>query len=105
MKICLDIGGVLLIKQGDPAVGVVGFLEKVTGNHDCYWLTTHCKNDSTNYVVRHFESKLPKEAVGYVHKVKANGWDYLKTEGVDFSTNFLWFDDNLMFGEKESLMV
>jgi|GEM_PF-3519797 len=35
MKIYLDIDGVLLTKHGEPAMGLLEFLKKVT-EHDCY---------------------------------------------------------------------
>jgi hypothetical protein len=102
MKIYLDIDGVLLTKHGEPAIGVLEFLKRVT-KQDCHWLTTHCKDDSTDHVVQHLKKKLPEKTWKYIEKIKGNGWDYLKTEDIDFSSGFLWFDDNLMYAEKEVL--
>lgn len=102
MKIYLDIDGVLLTKNGDPATGLLEFLKKVT-EHDCYWLTTHCKDESLDHVEMHLKPKVSEEEWSYLEKIKPNSWGYLKTEGIDFSSDFLWFDDNLMHAEKQAL--
>jgi hypothetical protein len=102
MKIYLDIDGVLLTKTGEPATGLLDFLKRVT-EHDCYWLTTHCKDDSLDHVKMHLKPKVSNEEWLYIEKIKANGWDYLKTEGIDFSSDFLWFDDNLLHAERQVL--
>ena len=39
----------------------------------------------------------------HVSKVKPNKWDYLKTEGIDFLDDFLWFDDNFFPEERDVL--
>jgi len=102
MKIYLDIDGVLLTKTGEPATGLLDFLKRVT-KHDCYWLTTHCKDDSADYALAHLSQKLPKETFEYIHKIKPNKWGTLKTEGIDFTSDFLWFDDTLFQSEKAVL--
>ena len=46
-KLYLDINGVLLTsKNTQAAPGVNEFVEFITQQFDCYWLTTHCKGDS-----------------------------------------------------------
>ena len=102
MKIYLDIDGVLLTKHGEPATGLLEFLKKVT-EHDCYWLTTHCKDDSVKSVQQHLSQKLPEEIFEYIKKIKPNAWGTLKTEGIDFTSEFLWFDDTLFQSEEAIL--
>lgn len=104
MNIYLDIDGVLLTKDGKPAIGVTEFLKEATEKHQCYWLTTHCRDNTLGHVQEYLKPKLPPEAFEYAQKVKANVWDFMKTEGIDFSQDFLWFDDNLMEGEKSTLL-
>ncbi|HVV15373.1 MAG TPA: hypothetical protein VHD55_03180 [Candidatus Paceibacterota bacterium] len=101
-NIYLDVDGVLLTKQGEPAEGVVDFLRHMVENHTVYWLTTHCKGDS-GAVVAHLERKLPAEAHGLIRQIRPTTWDVLKTDGIDFSQDFLWFDDYLMEAEKAVL--
>ena len=48
MNLYLDIDGVLLDYNTDTyAKGAIELIEYVTSEFDCYWLTTHCKGDST----------------------------------------------------------
>lgn len=102
MNIYLDIDGVLITKTIRPAEGVTEFLKHMTENHDCYWLTTHCK-DGQCHAKRYVEGVLPKEAMQYVRKIKPTDWQTYKTEAIDFSKDFRWFDDTLMSKEKEVL--
>ena len=102
MKIYLDIDGVLLTKTGESTTGLLDFLKRAT-QHECLWLTTHCKDESLDHVEMHLKPKVSEEVWSYLKKVKANGWSYLKTEGIDFSSDFLWFDDNLLHAEEQVL--
>jgi hypothetical protein len=36
-------------------------------------------------------------------KIKPSNWDYLKTDGIDLTQPFLWFDDDLLPHEREVL--
>lgn len=103
MNIYLDIDGVLLKKHGGPADNVLEFLKYITENFDCYWLTTHCRNGEDN-CIEYLSDKLPKESLQYLEKIKPAYWDMLKTEGIDFSKDFRWFDDYLMKAEEKVLL-
>lgn len=99
MNIYLDIDGVLLTKEGEPANGLTEFLSYVTDNHDCYWLTTNCQGD-VQTVVNHFsQKKIIGEVLNLLLKVKPTTWSY-KTDAIDFTKDFLWLDDNLFLKEK-----
>jgi hypothetical protein len=93
IKLYLDIDGVLLTaKQTRPADYSVEFIEFITGNFDCYWLTTHCKGDSNSaisYLSKYFDDKVIEK----LKKVKPTNWTTLKTEAIDFSSDFFWLDD------------
>lgn len=43
MNIYLDIDGVLITKNGQPAEYVEEFLEHIINKHNVFWLTTHCR--------------------------------------------------------------
>jgi hypothetical protein len=103
MNIYLDIDGVLLTKEGKPAEGVTNFLEFMTRNHQVYWLTTHCRHGDATDLLTHLQRKLPAEAYSLIQAIKPTTWDVLKTDGIDFSQDFLWFDDYLMESEKAVL--
>ena len=93
MKIYLDIDGVLLdYDNGGVADGAVELIEYVTKEFDCYWLTTHCKGDPMT-AVRYFQEYFPNDTMEILKKVKATDWTDMKTEGIDFDSNFIWLDD------------
>lgn len=101
-KLYLDIDGVLLKKNGTPAEGLVPFLGYVTKNFDCYWLTTHCDGDATTTFL-HLVGRIPAEAVPFLEGIKPTKWKLWKTEGIDFSQDFIWLDDCVFEGEKKAL--
>lgn len=102
MNIYLDIDGVLITKDGRAVLHVAEFLEYVTKNYDVYWLTTHCRGGESN-VVEYLKGKLPKECLEYIQKIKPTDWRTLKTEAIDFTTDFLWYDDYVLEAEKKVL--
>ncbi len=106
MTIYLDIDGVLihdaLDKYQQPAAGLIEFLKYITDNHEAYWLTTHCKGD-TIHLLEYLEDRLPNEAMEYVRLIKPTNWDTWKTEGIDFSKDFRWLDDDVYSLELEEL--
>ncbi len=102
MNLYIDIDGVLLTKQGQPSLHLKEFLIEVTTKHNPFWLTTHCKGDVL-HVVSHLKRILPQELWEYIEKIKPTNWDVLKTDGIDFTQDFRWFDDAPMESEKKLL--
>ena len=45
-----------------------------------------------------------EDTMKYIRQIKPNYWDVYKTEGIDFSSPFLWFDDDLYEGERIELL-
>lgn len=101
MNIYLDIDGVLL-KDGKPILDIENFIIPLVENNDCYWLTTHCKGD-TKHTLEYLSDKLPAELMSYVKKIKPTNWQTLKTEAIDFTKDFRWYDDYIMEAEKDVL--
>jgi hypothetical protein len=99
-NIYLDIDGVLLANDKNPAKHADDFIKYVIGNYPVYWLTTHCKADD-NYAAELLERYFSEETMKYIRKIKPTTWNTWKTEAIDFSKPFLWFDDDLF--EKERL--
>jgi hypothetical protein len=93
VKLYLDIDGVLLtVKQLQRAEDALPLIDFVTTHFDCYWLTTHCKGDSATaikYLSKYFEA----EAIGQLKKIKPTDWSTLKTEAIDFTSDFFWLED------------
>lgn len=103
VNIYLDIDGVLLANDLNPAKHVHRFLEVVKEKADeVYWLTTHCKGDATTAYKR-LELVLESRTMELLKDVKATNWDAAKTDGIDFSKSFLWFDDDLFYDERNVL--
>lgn len=99
----LDIDGVLLANDLNPANYVHEFLEIVNKRAlEVYWLTTHCKGDATTAYKR-LELVLQPKTMELLKEVKATNWDSAKTQAIDFTKPFLWFDDDLFYEEKRTL--
>lgn len=103
MKLYLDIDGVLLTaKNPQAADGAAEFVEFITDHFDCYWLTTHCQGNTytaLNYLSEYFDKAIMER----LQTIKPTRWQTLKTEAIDFDSQFVWLDDYAMQAEKDSL--
>ena len=102
-NIYLDIDGVLLANDASKANHSDEFIKYVVTNYPTYWLTTHCRQKE-NYTIPLLSHFFPEETMKYIHQIKPTEWDVFKTDGIDFSQPFLWFDDDLFEGEKKELI-
>lgn len=105
MNIYLDIDGVLLANEENAANHVHEFLKLV---HDrfpdsTYWLTTHCRGNAKMAIER-LSLVLPPETIELLHAIKPTMWRVAKTEAIDFTQPFLWFDDDLFDDERGVLL-
>jgi hypothetical protein len=103
MDIYLDIDGVLIGSNNTLANFAHEFLTYVTSHYPVFWLTTHCRGDiiyTNNYLKRTF----PPKTFEIVKQILPTTWRTNKTEAIDFSKPFLWFDDNLFEGERAELI-
>jgi hypothetical protein len=93
-KLYLAIDGVLLTaKHTQAAPGVDEFVEFITQNFACYWLTTHCKGDSAP-ALRYLSLFLKPATLEKLRQaVQPTTWDTLKTEAIDLTSDFYWLDD------------
>ncbi len=101
-KAYLDIDGVLLTKKQQPPDHVSEFIAYVINNYDCYWLTTHCRNGE-NKAMEYLRGFLSKMDLKSLENVKPTNWDTLKTEAIDFTSNFVWLEDYPFEAEKKIL--
>lgn len=92
LNIYLDIDGVLLTKQGQPALFVEEFLKYITNRHECFWLTTHCQGNPES-AIKHLDGKISARAIEYARKIKPTDFQTWKTEAIDFTQDFRWLDD------------
>jgi hypothetical protein len=105
MNIYLDIDGVLLANDLNPASHASEFLKVVLERYpdSTYWLTTHCQGDPDT-PIQHIGHLFDDETVALMRKIKPTTWDLAKTRAIDFSQPFLWFDDDIFHEEKETLL-
>ena len=104
VNIYLDIDGVLLANDLNPARYANDFLRKILAEYPSttYWLTTHCNGDS-NVPIQHIGHLFDSDVQELMKLIKPTKWETAKTRGIDFSKPFLWFDDDLFFEEKQEL--
>ena len=104
MNIYLDIDGVLLANERSTAAFADELLLAVLAKYpdSTYWLTTHCWHGH-NRSAEVLAPFLKPETVALLAKIKPTDWNQAKTEGIDFSQPFLWFDDDLYDDEETAL--
>lgn len=104
-NIYLDIDGVLLANEGNQARYASEFLSYVLEHYPdtTYWLTTHCQGDAMT-PIEHIGHLFDTERGKLMKKIKPTTWDVAKTDGIDFSKPFLWFDDDCFNAEREVLI-
>lgn len=103
MNIYLDIDGVLLANDNNLALGADEFVKYLVTNFDVYWLTTHCQGDAS-VPLKRFGHLFQHDVANLLKRIKPTTWDNAKTEAIDFTKPFLWFDDDLYDEEREELI-
>ena len=103
MKIYLDIDGTMVHEDlsenyGKPAVGLEEFITALR-SHDTYWLTTHCMDGNPEHARELMKRHLPQSLHGDIDRIKPTIWHTLKTEALDWNSDFIWFDNDIMEAE------
>lgn len=106
MNIYLDIDGVLLANTVTTANFADDFLQYVLGRwpDSTYWLTTH-QWRGQDRTLQLLKPVLNARTRKLMPLIKPTNWRQLKTDGIDFSKEFLWFDDDLYPEEREVLSI
>ena len=104
MNIYLDIDGVILINEANAAPHADQFLQYILSKYPetTYWLTTHCWKRE-NRAAKLVTPYLQPETVAMLDRIKPTEWGEEKTDAIDFSQPFLWFDDDLYPEERAIL--
>lgn len=105
MDIYLDIDGVLLANDLHAANHSSDFLKYILTKYPdtTYWLTTHYQGDP-NVPIQHIGHLFDQKTVELMKKIKPTTWDLAKTRAINFDRPFLWFDDDLFFEERQTLL-
>jgi hypothetical protein len=103
-NIYLDIDGVLLANDKALAKYADEFIQVVVGlyPYNTYWLTTHCWGGE-NHVKEVLGPFLKPETLRLLDRIKPTEWDEEKTDAIDFTKPFKWFDDDLYKQERAVL--
>lgn len=105
----IDIDGVILGKKSPTDIRIslansaAEFLKFCISNFECYWLTTHCKDGKIQSIVDVMSRYADDGALSLISSIKPAVWNTLKTEAIDFESDFYWIDDSPMAGEIEVL--
>lgn len=100
MNIYVDIDGVLLANEENLAIGVAEFIKYAADNFDVYWLATHCMDGTTDHAIKYLQRGSDENLRPWLGNFKPVTWSLKKTEAIDFTKPFLWFDDDCFSGEK-----
>jgi hypothetical protein len=99
----IDIDGVLLANELNLAIGAEEFIKYAADNFDVYWLTTHCMNGEAEHALEYVSRATKTNLLPWLEKFKPTIWSLKKTEAIDFSKPFLWYDDDCYSEEQKIL--
>lgn len=85
---------------GKAAKGLEEFIVALKP-YDTYWLTTHCMDGNPERAREIMKKHLPESLYNEVDCIKPTVWDTAKTEGIDWSSDFIWFDNDIYPDEWE----
>lgn len=105
-NIYLDIDGVLLANDHHAALHVDEFVAAcIERGEELYWLTTWCREDDPAPAIRRLKQTdmSPATIELLARHCKPTHWTDAKTEAIDFSQPFLWFDDDCFTDERAEL--
>lgn len=103
MNIYLDIDGVLLANESNLAEGAKEFIKYAADNFDVYWLTTHCMDGDPAHAVEYIARVEQEDLRPWLIKFKPTVWSLKKTEAIDFTKPFFWYDDDCFSEERKVL--
>jgi hypothetical protein len=107
MKIYLDIDGTMIHEDrwdmDNPAAkGLEDFIIALRP-YDTYWLTTHCTTGDTNKARQIMKKVLPQPLHPDIERIKGTVWTDMKTEALDWNSDFIWFDNDIFAAEWKAL--
>ena len=104
MNIYLDIDGVIK-GVASPIEDLEEWLNYILEHYpnSTYWLTTHCKGGENNAKFALTGVISEPLLTRLCETVQPTDWRELKTDAIDFSKDFIWFDDDVF--ESESVIL
>lgn len=101
MNIYLDIDGTLIhenLPLPKAAAGLDDFI-KTLRPYPTFWLTTHCRDGNPERAQEMLKRFVSPELYNDIDRIQPTVWDTLKTEGIDWSEDFIWFDNDVSEAE------
>ena len=92
LNVYLDVDGVLR-GCASPVEDIEEFLWFCLQNCYCYWLTSYCRG-GVNFAVQKIGGISQKLRFELETRVQPTDWHFSKSEAIDYSESFVWFDDN-----------
>jgi hypothetical protein len=106
VNVYLDIDGTIIYEEFDrynqPAAHLEQFLDALNP-YVVYWLTTHCRDGDPSYAQKYLRGVLNNRLYKKILTYRPTIWNIKKTEAIDFSKPFLWFDNDVMASERADL--
>ncbi|MBY0309790.1 hypothetical protein K2Q16_01450 [Patescibacteria group bacterium] len=105
MNMYLDIDGTMIHEdhwetENQAAAGLADFLIALR-SHTTFWLTTHCRDGNPERARTIMKQHVPPELHPDIDRILPTTWDVAKTEGIDWSHDFIWFDNDIRGHEWE----
>lgn len=99
MDIYLDIDGTMIHEdhwdnKNLAAQGLKEFIIALRA-YNTYWLTTHCRDGNPERAREIMKRHVPPELYADIDRIKPTVWDTMKTQGIDWSRDFIWFDNDI----------
>lgn len=103
IDIYLNVDGVLLGSNSRPSNYSREFLKHIVPNFDTYWLSSRAKGENFA-VIKELSLVFEPKIIELISRVRPTRWSFAKTQAIDFSRPFLWFDDELVVHERLELI-
>ncbi|MEX1058933.1 MAG: hypothetical protein WEC17_00630 [Candidatus Saccharimonadales bacterium] len=103
IDIYLNIDGVLLDSDSRPANYSREFIKYIVPNFNTYWLSSRSK-DGNFMIIKELSKIFEPKIVELIGGIRPARWSFAKTQAIDFSRPFLWFDDELVVHERLELI-
>lgn len=105
MSIYLDIDGTLIHENFAEPKAAAGLEELLIAlrSHQAYWLTTHCRDGNPERARDILKRFVSPELHADIDRIRPTVWDVMKTEGIDWSKDFVWLDNDISPYEWEQL--
>jgi hypothetical protein len=103
-RLYIDVDGVLIPSDIEDELPehVIPFIDFVTENFDCYWLTSYCRGTNRS-LLKVLADYFEPATMAKLARIKSTDFKKAKADGIDLSSDFLWIDDSPTVASKNIL--